>query len=251
MEVLFEAPFEGPFDSDEASEAIAALEIDEQDVAAAMFEALSEFLVNNEDFVEEGSGDEALAFACLIAARVSGIAPDEAAHHWLDRNPFTVPGELRRVAAAAFTLATRTEDNSLSESTDPGYWSDFLTHLEPYRKALYGELQEVPAPFVPDYSEPWFHAYLDHGREPSELTEAINDSPAWLEWWIPSGLQELTVYGDHDPGEYGVRISRGRITAEGWFKLDGTDAEFLTHALSELGDYLGLGTIPPIEAVAP
>ncbi|GAT71326.1 hypothetical protein PS9374_07017 [Planomonospora sphaerica] len=142
--------FEGPFDSDEAADAIAELE-ESEDVAVVMTELLEEFVRDYADYAEEGQVEAALAVACLVAARISGIAPDEAAHHWLDRNPFTVSDDLRRLAAAAFNLATRPDDNHLSE-VRTAEWPQFLEHLEPYRKALHGEPQEPAALFTPDFA---------------------------------------------------------------------------------------------------
>ncbi|MER6830157.1 DUF4259 domain-containing protein [Streptosporangium sp. NPDC000563] len=220
--------FGEPFDSDDASDAIADLE-GEDDVAAAMAEALDAFVRDNEEYVEEGAVEEALAFACLVAARISGIAPDEAAHHWLDRIPFIVSESLRRPAVAAFALATRSRDNWLGE-VRAGDWQVFLEHLEPYRKALHGEPQDPPAPFVPDFSgqkRQWLQAYwsigdrsLPHDAIYADVAErlvlAVNEASAWLAWWRPAGLQKLTVFGELKPGAYTERISRGRTTAEAW-----------------------------------
>ena len=100
--------FEGPFDSDEASDAVAEIE-ERDDVAAAMAEVLRDFVQDSEEYAEEGCVEASLAITCLVAARISGIAPDEEAFHWLDRNPFTVSDDLRELAAAAFAPATRSD----------------------------------------------------------------------------------------------------------------------------------------------
>ncbi|WP_440097949.1 DUF4259 domain-containing protein [Streptosporangium sp. H16] len=261
--------FEGPFDSDEGSDAIAELE-GEDDVVATMAESLDEFLRENEEYAEEGAVDEALAFACLIAARISGIAPDEAAHHWLDRNPFIVSDDLRRLAVAAFALATRSQDNWLSEVRVRD-WQVFLEYLEPYRKALHGEPQDPPVPFVPDFSrqgKQWLQMYwsLDDRGLPDDtayadvaesLVLAINEAPAWLAWWRPAGLQELTVFGQLTPGAYTERISRGRTTAEAWIGFGHSHEGFgesvprqvfddVHKALAAAGRYLGLDPVPPL-----
>ncbi|WP_405085007.1 DUF4259 domain-containing protein [Microbispora sp. NBC_01389] len=128
---------EGPFDSDETADAVAEIE-ESDDVAAAMTGLLGEFLRFHEE--DDDLAEAALAVACLVAARMSGIAPDERAHHWLDRNPFAVTEDLRRLAAAAF--ACTTGPDGLLAHLRPD-WQDFLDHVEPYRKALAGEPQEV------------------------------------------------------------------------------------------------------------
>jgi hypothetical protein len=263
------AGIEGPFDSDEAFVAIAELE-EGDDIAAAMAEALDGFLRDNEDYAEEGDVDAALAVACLVAARISGIAPDEAAHHWLDRNPFTVSDDLRRLAATAFRLATRSEDNHLSENR-AGDRQEFLDHLEPYRKALHGDPQEPPAPFVPQFShlqERWLQAFwsitdrsLPHDTTYANAAErlvlAVNEAPDWLTWWRPAGLQELIVFGELVPGAYTERVSRGRITAEAWIGFGHShevSEESVTQqvtddihkALAAAGRYLRLDPVPPL-----
>lgn len=68
--------FEGPFDSDEASDAVAEIE-ERDDVAAAMAEVLRDFVQDSEEYAEEGCVEASLAITCLVAARISGIAPDE------------------------------------------------------------------------------------------------------------------------------------------------------------------------------
>ncbi|MEV4531028.1 DUF4259 domain-containing protein [Streptosporangium sp. NPDC049304] len=260
--------FEEPFDSDNASDAIADLE-GEDDIAAAMAEALDAFVRDNEEYVEEGAVEEALAFACLVAARISGIAPDESAHHWLDRNPFTVSGDLRRLATAAFALATRPRDNWFNEVQAD--WQGFLEHLEPYRKALHGEPQDPPAPFVPDFSgqkRQWLQAYwsigdrnLPHDAIYADVAErlvlAVNEASAWLAWWRPAGLQKLTVFGELTPGAYTERISRGRTTAEAWIDFGHSHEDFgesvtqqvsgdVRKALTAVSRYLRLDPVPPL-----
>ncbi|MEW9529618.1 DUF4259 domain-containing protein [Microbispora sp. NPDC049125] len=274
-------PFlEGPFDSDEAADAVAELE-DGEDVAAGMAEMLDDFVRENTDHVHEGDVEAALAVACLVAARISGIAPDEAAHHWLDRNPFTPTDGLRGRAAAAFRLATRGEDNDLGEIR-AGDWEEFLDHLEPYRKALHGEPQEPPAPFVPDLShrEPWLRAFwsvagrdlphdVPYARAAERLVSAVNGASDWLGRWRPAGLRELTVFGRLVPGARAERISRGRTTAEAWIDFGhppeaaGDTAggsvhasaarqarEDLHGALAAAGRRLGLGPVPPLPVPA-
>ncbi|WP_169750199.1 DUF4259 domain-containing protein [Streptosporangium amethystogenes] len=260
--------FEEPFDSDDASDAIAELE-GEEDVAAAMAEALDTFVRDNEEYVEEGAVEEALAFACLVAARISGIAPDESAHHWLDRNPFTVSGDLRRLAAAAFALATRPRDNWFNEVQAD--WQGLLEHLEPYRKALHGEPQEAPAPFVPDLSRQkgqWLRAFWSiaerslpddtpYADAAERLVLAVNEAPDWLAWWRPANLQELLVFGQLTPGAYTERISRGRATAEAWIDFghshevsDLTQViDDLQRALTAAGRHLGLDPVPALPAL--
>ncbi|WP_424534388.1 DUF4259 domain-containing protein [Sphaerisporangium viridialbum] len=259
--------FEGPFDSDEASDAIANLE-EQEDVAAAMAEALTEFLEDSQEYVEEGYVESSLAISCLVAAQISGIAPDEVAHHWLDRNPFTLDDDLRDLAAAAFALATRPQENYLAETYDPQSWTEFIAHLEPYRKALHGERQDPPEPFVPNYSDPqrpWLRVYWsdDRGslprdssyqRRSDQLVQAVNGSRQWRAWWQSSSLQELILFGDLGPGPRTERTSRGRTTAESWFGFDHTydlgDAtpeqvvSDLRTGLSRIGDYLRLGPPP-------
>ncbi|WP_182881236.1 DUF4259 domain-containing protein [Microbispora sp. H10949] len=257
---------EGPFDSDEAADGVAAIE-ESHDVAAAMTGLLGEFV----RFGELDEGDEladavdaALAVACLVAARMSGIAPDEQAHHWLDRNPFDVTEDLRRLAAAAFALATRPDGPLADLRSD---WEDFLAHVEPYRKALAGEPQEAPAPPVPDLSKGWLWATWSHrngslpARSPyamaaGRLVSALNETPAWTEWWRPSGLHELLVFGTLATGPYAEQVSRGRLTAEAWIDfghphpLPDEDVERevaadLHRALAAAGRYLGLASLPP------
>jgi Domain of unknown function (DUF4259) len=266
-------PFcEGPFDSDEGSDAIAELE-GKEDVAATMAESLDVFVRENEEYAEEGAVDEALAFACLIAARISGIAPDEAAHHWLDRNPLTVSDDLRRLAVTAFALATRSRDNWLSEVW-AGDWQVFLEYLEPYRKALHGEPQDPPVPFVPDFSrqkKQWLQAYwsVDDRGLPGDtayadvaerLVLAVNEAPAWLAWWRPAGLQELTVFGHLTPGAYAERISRGRATAEAWIDFGHSHEGFGASVTQQVSDdvhkalaaaarHLGLDPVPSLPAL--
>jgi hypothetical protein len=267
-------PFEGPFDSDEASDAIAEIQ-EKDDITAVMTEALGEFVQDNEEYAEEGYVESSLAISCLVAARISGIAPDEVALHWLDRNPFTVSDDLRQLAAAAFTLATRFEDNHLSEVRRAGDWQAFLEYLEPYRKALHGEPQDPPAPFVPDFShlkEQWFQAFwsiadrsLPHSTAYAKAAErlalSVNESPDWLAWWRPAGLQELIVFGHLVPGEYTERVSRGRTTAEAWLDFGRShdlseDAagqrvtDDLQKALAAVGRYLHLGPPPPISSLS-
>jgi hypothetical protein len=261
--------FEGPFDSDEASDAIADLE-EQEDVAAAMAEALTEFLEDSQEYVEEGYVESSLAISCLIAARISGIAPDEVAHHWLDRNRFTVDDDLRDLAAVAFALATRPQENYLAECYDPESWREFIAHLEPYRKALHGERQDPPEPFVPDYSDPqrpWLRVYWSdnrgslprdgaYERRSDQLVQAVNESPQWRAWWQRSGLQELTLFGHLGPGPRTEQTSRGRTTAEAWFGFDHTydlgDATSeqvvsdLRTGLSRIADYLRLGPLPEL-----
>lgn len=265
--------FEGPFDSDEAADAIAELEgVD--DVAATMAESLDMFLRENEEYAEEGAVDEALAFACLIAARISGIAPDETAHHWLDRTPFVVSDDLHRLAVAAFALATRSRDNWLGE-VRAGDWQVFLEHLEPYRKALHGEPQDPPAPFVPDFSgqkRRWLQAYwsigdrsLPHDATYADVAErlvlAVNEASAWLAWWRPAELQKLTVFGELTPGAYTERISRGRTTAEAWIGFGHSHEGFgesvtqqvfddVHQALAAAGRHLGLDLVPSLPTLA-
>ncbi|MEU8199642.1 DUF4259 domain-containing protein [Streptosporangium sp. NPDC049046] len=261
--------FEGPFDSDEGSDAIAELE-GREDAAATMAEALDAFVRENEEYAEEGAADEALAFACLVAARISGIAPDEAAHHWLDRIPFTVSEDLRLLARAAFTLTTRSRDNWLHE-VRAGDWQVFLEHLEPYGKALHGEPQNLPIPFVPDLSRQenqWLQAYWDIGAQglpddtayadaAKRLVLAVNEAPAWLAWWRPANLQELTVFGHLTPGAYTERISRGRTTAEAWIDFGHSHEDFgesvtqqvfgdVRKALAAVSRYLRLDPVPPL-----
>ncbi|MBG0831547.1 DUF4259 domain-containing protein [Planomonospora sp. ID67723] len=263
--------FEGPFDSDEAADAIAELE-ESDDIAAAMTEVLDEFVRDNEDYAEEGQVEAALAIACLVAARISGIAPDEVAHHWLDRNPFTVSADLRRLAAVAFDLATRADDNYLSE-VRAADWPEFLKHLAPYRKALHGEPQEPAAPFVADHSHPgkqWLQAFwsitdrgLPHGsayaQAAERLVRAVNESPQWLAWWRPAGLQELLIFGELVPGACSERISRGRTTAEVWIGFGHSPeacgdsvvqqvADDVRTALNAAGRYLGLAAVPSLPA---
>ncbi|MGS2640304.1 DUF4259 domain-containing protein [Streptosporangium sp. G12] len=264
--------FEGPFDSDEASDAIAELE-GKDDVAVTMAESLDTFVRENEEYAEEGAVDEALAFACLIAARISGIAPDEAAHHWLDRTPFTVSDDLRRLAVAAFALATRSRDNWLGE-VRAGDRQVFLEHLEPYRKALHGEPQDPPVPFVPDFShqkKQWLWAYWStddrglpddtaYAEVAEHLVLAVNEAPAWLAWWRPAELQELTVFGQLTPGAYTERISRGRTTAEVWIDFGHSYeglGESVTQqifddvhkALAAAGRHLGLDPVPSLPSL--
>ncbi|MBG0825952.1 DUF4259 domain-containing protein [Planomonospora sp. ID91781] len=263
--------FEGPFDSDEAADAIAELEGND-DIAAAMTAVLEEFVRDNADYAEEGQVEAALAVACLIAARISGIAPDEAAHHWLDRNPFAVSDDLRRLATAAFDLATRPDDNHLSE-VRAADWPNFLEHLQPYRKALRGEPQEPPAPFVPDFSRPgvhWLQAFwsitgrgLPHdsayAQAADRLVRAVDQAPDWLAWWRAAGLQELLVFGELVPGARSERISRGRTTAEALIGFGHAPAadeasavrqvcDDIHKALAAAGRYLGLGPTPPLPA---
>ncbi|MER5643573.1 DUF4259 domain-containing protein [Streptosporangium sp. NPDC002524] len=264
--------FEGPFDSDEGSDAIAELE-GKDDIAATMAKSLDAFVRENEKYAEEGAVDEALAFACLIAARISGIAPDEAAHHWLDRNPFTVSDDLHRLAVAAFALATRSRDNWLSE-VQAGGWQAFLEHLKPYRKALHGEPQDPPVPFVPDFSrqkKQWLRAYwsidgqsLSHDTAYADVAErlvlAVNEDPVWLAWWRSANLQELTVFGQLTLGAYAERISRGRTTAEAWIDFghsyEGPEEpvtqqvfDDVRKALAAAGRYLGLDLVPRLPAL--
>lgn len=264
--------FEGPFDSDEGSDAIADL-VGKDDAATTMAESLDTFVRENEEYAEEGAVDEALALACLIAARISGIAPDEAAHHWLDRTPLTVSDDLRKLAVAAFSLATRSRDNWLME-VQAGDWQAFLEHLEPYRKALHGEPQGPPVPFVPDFSDQrkqWLQAYwsIDGRGLPDDtayagvagrLVLAVNEAPAWLAWWRPANLQELTVFGQLTPGAYAERISRGRTTAEAWIDFGHSHEGFeapvtrqvsddLRRALEATGRHLGLDPVPPLPAL--
>ncbi|GAA4513843.1 DUF4259 domain-containing protein [Nonomuraea ferruginea] len=264
--------FEGPFDSDEAADAIAELE-EGDDIAAAMTEVLDEFVRDSEDYAEEGQVEAALAIACLIAARVSGIAPDEDAHHWLDRNPFTVSDDLRRLAAVAFNVATRADDNYLREVWAAD-WPVFLEHLEPYRKALFGEPQEPVAPFVVDFSRPgkhWLQVFwsttdqsLPHDSAYADvaghLVQAVNQAPDWLAWWRQAGLQELLVFGELVPGAYSERISRGRTTAEVWIGFGHSPevsrdsaiqqvADDVRTALSAAGRYLGLAPVPSLPAL--
>ncbi|MFC4121751.1 DUF4259 domain-containing protein [Nonomuraea zeae] len=260
-------PFEGPFDSDEAADAVADLEA-EDDVAAAMTQELTAFLQHNRDYVEEGAGESALAICCLVAARISGIAPDEAAHHWLDRNPFTVDGELRDLAVAAFALATRPRENFLAECYGPGPWEVFTAYLEPYRLALHGEPQELPEPFVPDHTDPrraWLQVCwsTDRGslphdcayqRRSDQLVQAVNDSRLWRAWWQSSGLQEAMLFGHLGPGSYTEQTSRGRTTAEAWFGFEHTHdlgaatpgqvVADLRTGLSRLADHLRLDPLP-------
>jgi hypothetical protein len=256
---------DGPFDSDEASDRLSELE-KSQDVAGAMAEAFTAFLAVNRDYVQEAWGEEVLAIACLVAARVSGIAPDEEAHHWLDRNPFTVSPELRDLAAKAFDLATRKEDNHYGEDVDDDYWREFLDGLEPYRRSLSGEPQEPPSPFVPDFSgsPEWFVAHWAtpyegleedsaYARAAEALRRGVNASAAWLDWWRPAGLQELYVFCTLDDGEPVERISRGRATAEAWVDLGHTQhvpeeavAADVRRVLAAVGDHLGLGPLPAL-----
>ncbi|MEU0521449.1 DUF4259 domain-containing protein [Streptosporangium sp. NPDC006007] len=265
--------FEGPFDSDEASDAVAEIE-ERDDVASAMAEVLRDFVQGSEEYAEEGCVEASLAITCLVAARISGIAPDEAVFHWLDRNSFTVSDDLRELAAAAFAPATRSEDNHLGDIHQAGDRRAFLDYLEPYRKALRGEPQDPPVPFVPDFSqrsEPWFQVFwsiadrsLPHGTAYAKAAErlvlAVNDSPDWLVWWRPAGLRELIVFGGLVPGEYGERISRGRTTAEAWIDFgrshDVSEDAVARHvtddvrkALTAVGRYLGLGPLPPLPAL--
>ncbi|GAA4972792.1 hypothetical protein HD597_007043 [Nonomuraea thailandensis] len=266
------AVFEGPFDSDEAADAIAELE-ERDDIAAAMTEVLDEFVRDNKDYAEEGQVDAALAVACLVAARISGIAPDEDAHHWLDRNPFTVFDDLRRLAAVAFDLATRFDDNYLSE-VRAADWPVFLEHLEPYRKALHGEPQEPASPFVADLSHSgrcWLQVFWSitdqslpddsaYADVAERLVRAVNMAPDWLAWWRPAGLQELLVFGELVPGACSERISRGRTTAEAWIGFGHSPevseasaaqqvADDVRTALIAAGRYLGLAPVPPLPAL--
>ncbi|WP_327045528.1 DUF4259 domain-containing protein [Microbispora sp. NBC_01189] len=255
---------EGPFDSDEAADAVAEIE-ESDDVAAAMTGLLAEFLRFEEE--DDDLAEAALAVACVVAARMSGIAPDEQPYHWLDRNPFAVTEELRRLAAAAFALTTGPDGLLAHLRPD---WQDFLDHVEPYRKALAGEPQEAPAPPVPDLSKGWLGAYWSHRngslprRSPyavaaDRLVSALNATPAWTDWWRPSGLHELLVFGQLTTGPYAERVSRGRLTAEAWIDfghphlLPGEDAERevaadLHRALSAAGRHLGLASLPPLPA---
>ncbi|MEV4161458.1 DUF4259 domain-containing protein [Nonomuraea dietziae] len=261
--------FEGPFDSDEASDAIADLE-EQEDVAAAMAEALTEFLKDSQEYAEEGYVESSLAISCLIAARISGIAPDEVAHHLLDRNRFTVDDRLRDLAAAAFALATRPQKNYLAECYDPEPWREFIAHLEPYRKALHGERQDLPEPFVPDYSDPqrpWLQVYWSHERgslprdsayqrRSDHLVQAVNESGQWQAWWQRSGLQELILFGHLGPGPRTEQTSRGRTTAEAWFGFghtydlgDATPEQVVSDlrtGLSRSADHLRLGPLPEL-----
>ncbi|GII04201.1 DUF4259 domain-containing protein [Planobispora takensis] len=261
--------FEGSFDSDEAADAVADLE-QSDDIATAMTGMLDEFVRDSKDYDEEGQAEAALAVACLIAARISGIAPDEAAHHWLDRNPFTVSDDLHRLAAAAFDMATRSGGNHLGEA-----WAAdrpvFLEYLEPYRKALHREPQEPAAPFVADFSRPgrqWlqvFWSITDQGLPDDSayadaaerLVRAVDQDPDWLAWWRPAGLQELLVFGELVPGTYDERISRGRTTAEVWIGFGHSPevseasaarqvTDDLRTALAAAGGYLGLASVPPL-----
>lgn len=60
--------FEGPFDSDEASDAVAEIE-ERDDVAAAMAEVLRDFVQDSEEYAEEGCGS-------LSGDHLPGRGPD-------------------------------------------------------------------------------------------------------------------------------------------------------------------------------
>ncbi|GAA3230802.1 DUF4259 domain-containing protein [Actinocorallia longicatena] len=270
-------PFAGTFDSDEASDVLWDLD-EADDVVAAMTDLLVDFLEDNEEYVNEGASEAALAVACLIAARLSGIAPeaDEEAHHWLGRNLFEVSEELRELAASAFTLALRYEDNHLNQFASQRQWHLLREHLEPYRRSLFGVPQRVPDLYEPDLSEgDWFVVDLfgPYGPVPDDapystavtaLADTINTSPEWMEWWLPAGLQSLIVHArlERDGGAPAVGgiwngLTRGRTTVrleQDLLYLDVLDedrlAADLAAGLQRVADRLGLGPLPSLSPAA-
>lgn len=128
----------GPFDNDDALDLVADLaEATDAEVVDGVRDALAES--ETQGYLEASAMSEAVAAACLVAARLhGGPAPEvEVVEDFLAAHPFEVDRSLQADAERALARAFDRTDNEWYELWEDADALDVVeATLEPYREAL-------------------------------------------------------------------------------------------------------------------
>lgn len=128
----------GPFDNDDALDLVADLdEASDAEVVDGLRDALAEIAASG--YLEAPAVSEAVAAACLVAARLEGGPRPiiEAATAFLDAHPFDVDRALQADAERALTRAFERADNEWYELwEDADALDEVEAALAPYREVL-------------------------------------------------------------------------------------------------------------------
>lgn len=128
-----------PFDNDDAVDLLDDLaEADDVDLVDTLRDALAQ-VADEDGYLEAPDVSEAVAAACLVAARLPGgpRPEDPAATDLLDDRPFEVDDDLRVAADRALARAFVRDDNEWYELWEDADALDEVTAaLDPYRTAL-------------------------------------------------------------------------------------------------------------------
>jgi hypothetical protein len=130
-----------PFDNDDAVDLLDDLaEADDVELLDTLRDAVAQ-VVDADGYLEAPEVSEAVAAACLVAARLPGgpRPEDPAATDLLDDRPFEVDDDLRAAAATALARAFVRDDNEWYELwEDADALDEAAAALAPYREALAG-----------------------------------------------------------------------------------------------------------------
>jgi hypothetical protein len=128
----------GPFDNDDALDLVADLdEASDAEVVDGLRDAIAQ--TGEPGYLEAPAVSEAVAAACLVAARLPGGPQplNEAATDLLDAHPFEVDESLRADAERALGRAFERADNEWYELwEDADALDEVEAALAPYREAL-------------------------------------------------------------------------------------------------------------------
>jgi hypothetical protein len=131
-----------PFDNDDAVDLLDDLaEADDVDLVDTLRDALAQ-VADGDGYLDAPEVSEAVAAACLVAARLPGgpRPEDPAATDLLDDRPFEVDDDLRIAGSRALERAFVRDDNEWYELwEDADALDEVSAALAPYRVALGGD----------------------------------------------------------------------------------------------------------------
>lgn len=131
-----------PFDNDDAVDLLDDLaEADDVDLVDTLRDALSQ-VADGDGYLDVPEVSEAVAAACLVAARLPGgpRPEDPGVTDLLDERPFEVDDELQAAAVGALERAFVRQDNEWYELwEDADALDEVSAALAPYRAVLGGD----------------------------------------------------------------------------------------------------------------